>query len=192
MSMITPSEGRNGPLHQTPKPSPPIPGSPPRAVDLRGGRGGREYSGRRFVILSGVGVVLLWALLFLIFRPGLDRFKERTEFGRKEVAPTVFELRKVQPPGVDSRAWDEAVQATYGLLATTTASGELPIEEQTALRDQVKAVAARAGEHPENAVAELAALWDSVAARARQAHRPGEPDVDRRHPRPSLLPPPKG
>ncbi|AMV40702.1 hypothetical protein [Planctomyces sp. SH-PL62] len=190
MSITTPNEGgRNGPLQ--PATPTPTPDAPARPVEPPLRRGGPGFSGRRFVILSGVVIVLLWALLFLVFRPGLDRYKMRTDFGRKEVAPAVFELRKVQPPGVDSRAWDEAVRDAYGLVATTTESGTIDLDGQKALRDQIKAVAARAVEHPERAVDELAALWDDVAARARKARRPGEPEIDRRHPRPSIFPQPK-
>jgi len=184
MSTTPPNDVPDRP--ETP-PGPPLP--PP--IRASGSHADEGYPGRRFVILSGVGVLLVWAILFVVMRPKLDRYKRQADFGRKEVAPTVYDLRKAHPPGVDPRAWEEAVRDAYGLVATTAGSGSLPMAEQEELRDRIKAVAARAAEHPDRAVAELADLWDSVAARARQVRRPGEPEVDRRHPRPSILPPAK-
>ncbi|MDG3007924.1 hypothetical protein [Paludisphaera mucosa] len=169
------------------------PESTPRPrLDRAVGRGEVRYSGRRFVIGGLITITLFWIGLFAILRPGLVGYKQRSEFGRREVAPAVFGMLKVQPPGVDPRAWDDAVRAAHGLLATATDSGSMSIETLTALRDKVQAAAARAQARPEAALAELAALWDDVAADAQKFRRPGEPDLDRRHARPSILPPAKG
>jgi len=174
-----------------PEPTPPPPPTPaPHRPDVEpvGPRREPGVSGRRFVIWSVVVIALLWLVVFAILRPALINAKRRSEFGRKELAPSVLAMLQTQPPGVDPRVWDDAVRAGHALLATTTDAGTLTFEEMTALRDQVRAAADRARERPETAAAELASLWNDVAAIARRSQRPGEPDVDRRHPRPSILP----
>ncbi len=160
-------------LDESPRPS------PPRA------EGG--VNGRRFVIGSLGVIALAWATLYAILAPGMWSYKKQAEFGRKEVAPVVFGFQKVQPPGVDPRAWDRAVGDAHSLVLDATRAGSLSMEDQTALRGDLQATLDRAKDHPESAVRELAALWDRVAAIARKVRPAGAPDVDRSHPRPAIL-----
>ena len=141
-------------------------------------------------IFFGALPALTWLGLFATLKPLLTGAKQRSEFGRKELAPTVLALLQVQPPDVDFRVWEDAVHDAHSLLATATDAGGLSLEEMTELRDQVRASAERAREHPETAVAELGSIWDDASAVARRTQRAGEPEIERRHPRPSILPPP--
>lgn len=164
---------------------------PPRGLPPEEPRNRRGLSGRLFVFGSLATIAGVWLLLFGVLRPSLVESKRRSEFARREVAPPVLDLLKVRPPGVEDRAWDEAVRDAYTLVATTAEAGSLTIEEETTLRDRIRGEVARARERPETAVAELAGLWDHVADIARAHPRPGVPDVDRRHPRPAILAEPK-
>lgn len=159
----------------------PLAGPPPRRAE-----GGVD--GRRFVLGSLGLIALAWVVLFAILAPGMWSYKKQAEFGRKEVAPGVFGFQKVQPPGVDPRDWDRAIGDAHSLVLDATRAGSMSIEDQTALRDDVQSTLDRAKEHPEAAVRELASLWDRVAEIARKNRPAGAPDVDRSHPRPSILP----
>ena len=147
----------------------------------------RGVPGRLFVLGAIAAIAGVWLLLVGVLRPSLVESKRRAEFARREVAPPVLDLLKIRPAGVDARAWDEAVRDAYTLVATTAEAGSLTIDEEAALRDQIRAEVARARERPDEAVAVLSALWDRVAVIARAHPRPGVPDVDRRLPKPAVL-----
>lgn len=163
-------------------PAPPAHAPGPRPVEP-------GVNGRRFVIGSLGVIALAWVVTYAILAPGMWSYRERAEFGRKEVAPVVFGFQKVQPPGVDPRDWDRAIGDAHSLVLDATRSGGLSVEEATALRDDLRATLDRAKARPEAAVQELSDLWDRAAALARKVRPEGAPDVDRSHPRPSLLSP---
>ncbi|WP_206107789.1 hypothetical protein [Paludisphaera rhizosphaerae] len=160
---------------------------PPRGLEPDAPRGRRGISGRLFVLGSLAAIAGVWLILVGVLRPSLVESKRRAEFARREVAPPILELLKIHPAGVDERAWDETVRDAYTLVATTAESGSLTIEDETALRDQIRGEVAKAREQPDTVVAVLSALWDHVADIARAHPRPGVPDVDRRLPKPAVL-----
>jgi hypothetical protein len=138
------------------------------------------HSGRRFVTLAMLSMLVLTGVLALVFRDWRARYRERAAFGARQVAPTIDPLAQVVPPEIAPDAWRQAVDETRALLVTLTASNLLDLAQMHALRAEVRARVARA--RPETARAELAGLWDGIADRA-------EPVVGTRHPRPKLLPP---
>jgi hypothetical protein len=138
------------------------------------------HSGRRFVTLALLSILVLAGLLALVFRDWRARYRERAAFGALQVAPAIDPLAQVVPPEIAPDAWRQAVAETHALLVTLTASNLLDLAQMHALRAEVQARVARA--RPETARAELAGLWDGIADRA-------EPVVGTRHPRPKLLPP---
>lgn len=182
--MTTPTD-ENADRPRTPQGPEPSPAPPANAPGSRPAEAG--VNGRRFVIVSLAVILLAWVTVFAILAPGLWSHRKRAEFGRKEVAPAVFDFRKVEPPGVDPRDWDRAVGDAHSLVMETARSGGLTIEEATALRDDIRATADRAAVHPETAVREMSDLWGRVAVIARRVRPPGSQDLDRSHPRPPIL-----
>jgi hypothetical protein len=137
-------------------------------------------SGRRFVIVAGLTLLVLWGGLFLAFRDWRARYRARAAFGASQVAPVVDPMARVVPDGVDAAAWRRAVSETHAMLVTLTASNLLDLARMRALRGELAARVARA--RPETALGELAAVWNDMMDRA-------APILKDRHPRPRLLPP---
>lgn len=181
----TPEESPRPRNTEAPEAAPPAPrASAPTRHPVAPG-----VNGRRFVIGSLGVIALAWVATYAILAPGMWSYRRRAEFGRKEVAPVVFGFQKVQPPGVDPRDWDRAVGDAHSLVLDATRSGGLSVEEATALRDDLRATLDRSKARPDAAVRELSDLWDRTAELARKVRPEGAPDVDRSHPKPSILPP---
>lgn len=178
---MTTTPDENAPRSRTAEGSEPPPASPTTAADESG------VNGRRFVLISMTVILVIWGTIFAILAPGMRSYRKRTEFGRKEVAPLVFGFQKVVPPGIEPRDWDRAIGDAHSLVLDCTRSGKLAIEEATALRDDVRATLDRAKARPETAVRELAELWDRAAAIAGKVRPEGSQDLDRSHPRPTIL-----
>ena len=45
------------------------------------------YSGRRFVLVAGIVVLLIWAALYLVFRDWRAKYRERSLYGTTQVVP---------------------------------------------------------------------------------------------------------
>jgi hypothetical protein len=148
-----------------------------------------SHSGRRLILIAGVIGLALWGSLYLIFRDWRARYQARARFGAEQVAPVIDALAETLPPDVDPNAWRDAVRKTHDLLLTVTASNLLDRSQMEALRQELQQTVARAEAHPETAVAELAGVWDRIAARAGFVFRDGRSATGERHPRPKLLSP---
>src|SRR5579862_7141410 len=59
------------------------------------------YSGRRFITVGVLSVLILWGLLYLAFRDWRERYRERAAFGKNYVATAIDPLAKIIPPGTD-------------------------------------------------------------------------------------------
>lgn len=138
------------------------------------------HSGRRFVIVAALILIVVWGTLQVVFRVWRAGYRNRAAFGATQVAPAIDPLVKVVPPGVEPSAWREAVVETHEALVTLTAANLLELSQMKRLRDEVAARVARA--RPETARDELAGLWNDLANQA-------GPILDARHSRPKLLPP---
>ncbi len=159
--------------------------------DPGGGRGVRAnggYSGRRFLLLAGLLFLALWTLLFLGFRRWRFHYRERADYGLKQVAPAIDGLLDVAPaePGLSPDAWKDAVRDTHAMLDTVVGANLLDLDRMKELRGELESLVARSKAHPETALAELASLWDRMADRAEFLLAEKE-----RHPRPKILPPRK-
>lgn len=160
-------------------------GNPGRLISRRlrrdgppgGARPVGRVSGRRFVVVTAVGTVLLWGGLYLAFQGWRARYRKLAEYGRTQVATVVDPLGDVRPPGVPARVWRQAVADTHRMVADVTASGLLDRGRMEALRADLAARVA--GARPETAVATLSRLWDDMERSTRLD--PG------RDPRPELL-----
>src|SRR5262245_8639091 len=89
----------------------------------------RGASGRRFVILAAIAVLVVWGLLYLVFREWRARYKARAAYGASQVAPAIDAFTEVAPPGVEADRWRDAVARTHAMLVTVTASNLLGLAE---------------------------------------------------------------
>ncbi len=108
----------------------------------------RGYSGRTFVVVAVIGVVICGGLLSLAFREWRVRYRQRAEFGAAQVAPAIDVLAGVVPPGMDAARWRDAVGRTHAMLLTVTGSNLLGLAEMQALRDEIDRLVARARHAP--------------------------------------------
>jgi hypothetical protein len=149
---------------------------------------GRSYSGRRFVALGVIAILVVWGSLYLVFRDWRARYRVRAAYGVQQVAPAVDAFRDVAPPEIDRGRWDGAVDRTRDMLVTVLSSNLLGLDDMRALRAELDRAVARAGEHPETAVAELAAIWDDMSERGEFLLKDTRSLTGDRHPRPEILP----
>lgn len=149
----------------------------------------RGHSGRRFVLVAGFAVLLIWGALYLIFREWRAKYRERAAYGLTQVVPAIDPLAEIAPPAVESRAWRDAVQETHGLLVTVTSSNLLGVTEMRALREELIQAVHRARARPETAVGELALIWNTLSDRAEFLLKDSRSASGERHPRPKILPP---
>lgn len=148
----------------------------------------RDDSGRRFVILSVLGALIVSGMLYLVFREWRSRYRIRADYGAKQVAPAIDAFADFVPRGVEEGRWRDAVARTHAMLVTITASNLLDLAELRDLRAELRRAAARVEDDHETAIAELAAVWDDMAERGEFLMRDTR-KLDRdRHPRPAILP----
>ena len=149
----------------------------------------RGHSGRRFVIVAGITVLLIWGALYLIFREWRAKYRQRAAYGLTRVVPAIDPLAEIAPPPLDPIAWRDAVQQTHAMLVTVISSNLLDVKEMRQLRDELDQAVARARAHPETAVGELAAIWNTLSDRAEFLLKDSRSASGDRHPRPKILPP---
>jgi hypothetical protein len=147
----------------------------------------RSHSGRRFVIIAVLAVLVIWGVLYLVFRDWRTHYRERAAYGASQVAPAIDPLAAIVPPDVDPLAWRDAVARTHDLLLTVTASNLLTLDEMRALRAELDQAVARARAHPKTARNELAGVWDTMTARAGFVLKDERAPGGDRHPRPAII-----
>jgi len=124
---------------------------------------GRSIPGRWFVVGAALTIVLIWAVVFGVFREWRARHRELAAFGASEVATLVDPLAETVPPEVNAKAWRRAIEATHGMLVVATASGTIDHEEMRTLRHDLQA--RFAADTPETVKADLTKLWDDMRTR---------------------------
>jgi hypothetical protein len=134
-------------------------------------------------------LLVIWGLLWVIFRDWRLRYRARAAYGATQVVPAIDPLGTILPAGVDPDAWRDAVRQTRAMLTTVTSSNLLDIEELERLRGELDRFVARALAHPENGQRELAAIWNELADRAEFLFKDSRSANGDRHPRPKILPP---
>jgi hypothetical protein len=148
------------------------------------------HSGRRFVLAACATILAFWGILYLVFRNWRSRYRARADFGATRVAPTIDPLAEILPPGVDPRAWKEAVRETHAMLVSVTGANLLDVPQMESLRGELGQVVSRARSRPDQALRELAWVWDAMAERAAFVLEEGTSGRKKGHPRPAILPPP--
>jgi hypothetical protein len=147
------------------------------------------HSGRRFVLVAGITVLLIWGALYLIFREWRANYRERAAYGLTQVVPAIDPLAEIAPPSLDPIAWRDGVHQTHAMLVTVISSNLLDVAAMRRLRDELDQAVARARAHPETALDELAAIWNVQADRAEFLFKDSRSASGDRHPRPKILPP---
>jgi len=147
------------------------------------------HSGRRFVLVAGLMVLVIWGVLFVIFRDWRARYRARAAYGATHVVPAIDPLEAIVPANVNADEWGDAVRQTRAMLMTVTSSNLLDIKEMERLRAELDQFVARARAHPDTGPHELAAIWNEMAERAEFLFRDNRSSDGVRHPRPRILPP---
>ena len=145
-------------------------------------------SGRRFILLAGMTLLVLWGALYLAFRDWRARYRARTSFGVTEVAPVIDSLGEITPPGVSPDVWQDAVRRTHVMLAAVLSANLLDARQMEMLRDELKQAVKRTRSHPETAREELGAIWTAMADRAEFVLQSGPSGRYKGHSRPAVLP----
>jgi hypothetical protein len=149
----------------------------------------RGHSGRRFVLVAGVVLLVIWGVLFLIFRDWKTRYQRRAAYGAAQVVPVIDRLATIVPPNIDPDDWRDAVRQTRAMLTTVVGSNLLDIEEMDRLHTELDRCTERAQAHPASARDELASIWNKLADRAEFLFQDSRSPKGDRHPRPKILPP---
>jgi hypothetical protein len=147
------------------------------------------HSGRWFVLVAGMVVLLIWGALYLFFRDWKAKYRERALYGTTHVVPTIEPLRALLPPRVDHIAWRDAIDQTRAMLLTVTSSNLLDVKAMDDLRIELARHVRRACGQPSTAVEELAEIWNDVADRGEFLFKDSRSLSGERHPRPKILPP---
>src|SRR5262249_41152410 len=109
-------------------------------------------------------------------------------YGADRVAPALNPLGEMAPPGVPSEPWRGAVASTRALVLVVTSSRLISTMRMKDLRADLDRAVARAREHPESAVKELAGIWDSLHRSCQTLYRDRKSAIDGLI-RPSIFPP---
>jgi len=154
-----------------------------RALDARG------QSGRQFVLVSGLVLLTIWGMLYLLFRDWRARYHKRALYGASYVVPAIDPMTRLEPPDVPPGAWRDAVAQTRSMLLTVTSSNLLDEKQMRELRTELEGAATRSLAHPKRAVTELATIWNNIADRGEFLLKDTRSLSGERHPRPKILPP---
>jgi hypothetical protein len=138
------------------------------------------HSGRVFVTIAVVVILVLWGSLFLAFRLWRSNYRERAEFGANVMATAIDPLVALVPPDVTPEVWREAVADTHAMLLAVSGSNLLDRNQMAALGAKISGRVASA--RPETARETLAEVWDEMEYQA-------GPVVTEHHARPKVLPP---
>jgi hypothetical protein len=149
---------------------------------------GQGHSGRRFVVIAVVVVLLIWGGLYVAFQRWRASYRERVAYGESHVVTAVDPLKQVTPPDVEPAAWRDAVDKTRAMLKTLVASNLLDLKDMDKLRVELDQFVARVEAHPEAAKTELAAIWNEMADRAEFLFQDSRSPTHDRHVRPKILP----
>jgi hypothetical protein len=150
---------------------------------------GRGHSGRRFVVVALIVVLLTWGGLYLAFQRWKANYQARVAYGTSNVVSALGPLKEVIPPGVDQTAWRDAVDKTRAMLSTVVASNLLDLRDMDRLRAELDERVASAQSRPDSATTELAAIWNEMADRAEFLFQDSRAPTQDRHARPKVLPP---
>jgi hypothetical protein len=164
-------------------------GSEPKGATATTPRDEQGHSGRRFVLVSGVVLLTIWGMLYLLFRDWRARYHKRALYGASYVVPAIDPMARLEPPDVAPEAWRNAVAQTRSMLLTVTSSNLLDEKQMRELQTELEGAAKRSLADPQRAVTELATIWNNIADRGEFLLKGSRSPAGDRHPRPKILPP---
>jgi hypothetical protein len=150
------------------------------------------HSGRRFVLVAGLVLVVLWGVLFAVFSNWRARYRARAAYGLTHVVTALDPLEAIVPANVSPDEWHDAVDRTKAMLKTVVSSNLLDLTEMKRLHAEIDQFVARARAQAETGPRELAGIWDLMTERAQFLFRDSRYPDGTRHVRPKLLPPEPG
>jgi hypothetical protein len=159
-------------------------GATPTSPIIEGG-----HSGRRFVLLAGFTLILIWGMSYVVFRDWRARYRARALYGATHVVRAIDPLDAIVPAGVDPAAWRDAVDQTRAMLITVTSSNLLDVKDMNRLRTELDGYVTQACQDPAAAVSKLAEIWNHMTDRAEFLLKDTRSIDGDRHPRPKILPP---
>ncbi len=151
-------------------------------------------SGRKFVILAVIGVLLTWGAVYLGFRSWKANYEALAAYGETQVAPLIDPLANRVPADIEAATWKKAVADTHGMLIALTGSGMLDRARMEELGAEITTLVQNAT--PATALKDLSHFWDQLERRAGPVissevtpARPGSRNEKRhpRLPRPAIL-----
>jgi hypothetical protein len=160
-----------------------------RSEELISAEAGRGHSGRWFVVVAVVVVLVTWGGLYLAFQRWRAAYRERAAWGASHVVSAIDPLKEVVPPGVDPGVWRKAVDETHAMLLTVVGSNLLDVHDMAKLRVELDQFVSQVRAHPETGQTEMAAIWNTLADRAEFLFQDGKDPTRDRHVRPKILPP---
>jgi len=122
-------------------------------------------SGRRFIVLFSIAILIFWASLSVGFRFWKSGYDQKAQAGR-ETARHIRKLVEARPDGVSASVWEDTVDHAEAMLIAVTGSNLLSIEQIQALTLEIDERVAAATRQPNQGPAILKELWDELAKRA--------------------------
>jgi len=122
-------------------------------------------SGRRFIVLFTITVLIFWASLWVSFRFWKSGYDQKAQVGR-ETARHIRKLVEARPDGVSASVWEDTVDHAEAMLIAVTGSNLLNIQQIQALTVEIDERVAAATRQPNQGPAILKELWDELAKRA--------------------------
>ncbi len=122
-------------------------------------------SGRRFIVLFTITVLIFWASLWVSFRFWKSGYDQKAQVGR-ETARHIRKLVEARPDGVSASVWEDTVDHAEAMLIAVTGSNLLNIQQIQALTVEIDARVVAATRQPNQGPAILKELWDELAKRA--------------------------
>ena len=122
-------------------------------------------SGRRFIVLFTITILIFWASLWVGFRFWKSGYDQKAQVGR-ETARHIRKLVEARPAGVSVAVWEDTVDHTEAMLIAVTGSNLLNLEQIQALTVEIDERVATAIREPNQGPYLLKGLWDELAKRA--------------------------
>ena len=122
-------------------------------------------SGRRFIILFTIAVLIFWASLWLGFRAWKSGYDLKAQAGR-ETARHIRKLVESRPTGVSVNVWEDTVDHAEAMLIAVTGSNLLNYQQIEALKIEIDQRVEAARRDPNQGPSILKELWDELAKRA--------------------------
>ncbi len=122
-------------------------------------------SGRLFIMLFSITVLIVWASLWLAFQAWKTGYDQKSLVGR-DTARHIRKLVDSKPAGVSTTTWEDAVDHAEAMLIAVTGSNLLSVPQIQELTTEIDQCVEATRRNPEQGPALLRQLWNELANRA--------------------------